>query len=327
VAAEASMTGGEVETASLRELWNQVPPHERRESERSRFLARALPYLLFLPAALVVLAVSAYPIIYGAQTSFQRYELLHKTNVGLENYKSLFSDSAFWSSLKTTCIYAGFGVGIELVLGLLLALMVYRSSGFARKLRVVYILPMVVAPIVVGIVWRLLYASQVGAVSKVGEFFGFSNVALLSHTATALPAVIAVDVWEWTPFMFLIILAGLQGLPSEPLEAAQVDGASRVRTFFTVTLPMLRPILGVALLIRLIDAFTTFDQIFVLTRGGPGTVTQLLSIYSYNTAFKFSQFGYAAAMVILQLILLLLIATAIIAYIRRDARAQGRSAV
>lgn len=148
---------------------------------------------------------------------------------------------------------------------------------------------------------------------------GLGDLAVLSDPATALPALVLVDVWEWMPFMFLVVLAGLQGLPSEPLEAAQMDGAGPARRFWTITLPLLRPLIGVALLIRTIDALTTFDQIFVLTRGGPGNSTEVLSLYAYNTAFKFSQMGYAAAMIVAVVAVLAVSAAAASAMLRRTA--------
>jgi multiple sugar transport system permease protein len=142
---------------------------------------------------------------------------------------------------------------------------------------------------------------------------------VLANPGSAFLGVVAVDVWEWTPLLFLIILAGLQSLPQEPLEAARVDGAGPIRVFFDHTLPLLRPVLMVAVVLRLIDAVGTFDQIFVLTKGGPGTATQLISTYSYNTAFLFTQYGRALAMVVALLFLVLLLTVAAIRFMRTAA--------
>ena len=155
---------------------------------------------------------------------------------------------------------------------------------------------MVITPVVVAIVFRLIYASDAGMLTAFSEALGGQPVQILGQPSRPSSALVALDVWEWTPLMFLILLAGLQSLPVEPFEAARVDGAGAWRTFVDHTLPMLRPVLAVAIVLRTIDAFGTFDQVFVLTRGGPGQSTLLLSIFGYDTAFKFQQTGYAAAL-------------------------------
>jgi multiple sugar transport system permease protein len=176
---------------------------------------------------------------------------------------------------------------------------------------------MTIAPVVVGVIWRLMYASDIGIVNPIFEAFGLPAPNVLAHPTSAFIGVVAVDVWEWTPLMFLIILAGLQSIPQEPIEAAKVDGAGPVRVFFDHTLPLLMPVLMVAVVLRTIDAIGTFDQIYVLTKGGPGTSTQLISTYAYNTAFLFTQYGRAMAMVVSLLVLTLLLMIVAIRYMRR----------
>jgi multiple sugar transport system permease protein len=192
---------------------------------------------------------------------------------------------------------------IEFVLGLALALLLKDEFPFQGVVRSSLIIPMVIAPIVVGIIWRLLYNADVGLFSFVVEALTGKSLSVLSSTTLALPALILVDVWEWTPFMFLILLAGIQSLPQEPFEAARVDGAGPWNVFVNLTLPMLRPVIAVAILIRALDAFTVFDQVFVLTQGGPGTATEVATLMIYKTAFRFSQFGYGAAMAVAVLVL------------------------
>jgi multiple sugar transport system permease protein len=170
-----------------------------------------------------------------------------------------------------------------------------------------------------------MYASDIGIVNPLASSLGLGNPDVLAHEGTAFFAVVAVDVWEWTPLLFLIILAGLQSLPQEPLEAARVDGAGPVRTFFDHTLPLLLPVLLVAVVLRVIDAIGTFDQIYVLTKGGPGTATQLISIYAYNTAFLFTQYGQAAAMLV-ALLAFLIILMVFAVRITRRAAARGAAA-
>ena len=219
----------------------------------------------------------------------------------------------------TTAKYVGFAVAIETLLGLGLALLVSREMRFGGLVRVGLILPMTIAPVVVGVIWRLLYASDIGVVNPIFQALGLGTPNVLAHETSAFVGVVIVDIWEWTPLLFLIILAGLQSLPQEPLEAAEVDGAGPVRVFFDHTLPLLRPVLMVAVVLRLIDAIGTFDQIFVLTKGGPGTATQLISTYAYNTAFQFTQYGRAMAMVVALLVLVLALTIVAIRSMRRAA--------
>jgi multiple sugar transport system permease protein len=167
-----------------------------------------------------------------------------------------------------------------------------------------------VTPVVVGIVFRLIYASDVGLLSALAQGVGLSPPEILGQETPAFLGLVLLDVWEWTPLMFLILLAGIQSLPVEPFEAARVDGAGAWRTFLDHTLPMLKPVLLVAIVLRTIDALTTFDQVYVLTHGGPGTATQLVSIYGYDTFFRFQQFGYAAAMLLM--VALVVIAASIV---------------
>jgi multiple sugar transport system permease protein len=196
---------------------------------------------------------------------------------------------------------------------------VARELRFAGPIRVGLILPMTIAPVVVGVIWRLIYASDIGVANPLFAFFGLTEPDVLAHGTSAFLGLVVVDIWEWTPLIFLILLAGIQGLPQEALEAARVDGAGKVQVFFHHMLPLLRPVLLVAIVLRTIDAIGTFDQIFVLTRGGPGTSTQLISIYGYNTAFRFSQFGYAAAMLLMLLAFMLVLMIVAIRLMRRAA--------
>jgi multiple sugar transport system permease protein len=231
----------------------------------------------------------------------------------------VFGDNTFWTAIWTTARYVGFAVAIETLLGLGLALLVVEQLRFSRFLRVSLLLPMTIAPVVVGVIWRLMYASDIGVVNPLFHSLGLGTPNVLAHPSSAFIGVVAVDVWEWTPLLFLIILAGLQSLPQEPIEAAKVDGAGPARVFFDHTLPLLMPVLMVAVVLRLIDAIGTFDQIYVLTRGGPGVSTQLISTYAYNTAFLFTQYGRAMAMVVALLVMTLVLTVVAIRYMRRAA--------
>lgn len=284
-------------------------------------LERALPYLLLAPALLLILVVIVYPIGYGVRQSFLGFRFGHPVaDVGFDNYRQLFSDPYFGQALWVTLKFVLIAVPIETVLGLALALLVAKELPFTRVARLVLIVPMIVTPIVVGIVFRLIYASDVGLLSTLShDLFGAGPVFVLDKGWSAFLGLVGLDVWEWTPLMFLILLAGIQSLPVEPFEAARVDGAGAWRTFLDHTLPMLRGALAVAVALRTIDAFTTFDQVFVLTKGGPGTSTQLISIYGYNTSFKFTEFGYGTAMLLTVALVVLAFAALTVRLIRRRA--------
>jgi multiple sugar transport system permease protein len=293
-------------------------PRSRRRELRARVAAS--PYLLLAPAVFLLLAVAAYPLIYGIRSSFDRYRYGRVVgHAGTDNYNAILHDPVFWQAMGTTAKYVLFAVAIETLLGLGLAMLVAREMRFGGMIRLGLIVPMTIAPVVVGVIWRLMYASDIGVVNPLFSLFGLAEPNVLAHEQSAFIGVVLVDVWEWTPLLFLILLAGLQSLPQEPLEAARVDGAGSLRLFFDHTLPLLRPVLMVAVIIRLIDAIGTFDQIYVLTKGGPGTATQLISTYAYNTAFQFNQYGRAMAMVIALLVLVLLLVIVAIRMMRRAA--------
>jgi multiple sugar transport system permease protein len=295
------------------------PPRGARLAERWARV-RSSPYLLLLPAAAALAAVAVYPLIYGIKSSFERYRFGRDLgSAGLDNYRVVLHDDVFWTAVGTTARYVFFAVVIETLLGLGLALIVSRELHFGGFLRVGLILPMTIAPVVVGVIWRLMYASDIGIVNPVFSWLGLNEPNVLANPTSAFIGVVAVDIWEWTPLLFLIILAGLQSIPQEPIEAARIDGAGSVRTFFDHTLPLLMPVLLVAVVLRTIDAVGTFDQIYVLTKGGPGTSTQLISTYAYNTAFLFTQYGRAMAMMVMLLAFLLILMITAIKLMRRAA--------
>ncbi|HEV7640134.1 MAG TPA: sugar ABC transporter permease [Gaiellaceae bacterium] len=293
-----------------------------RGRQQGAGLDRFLPYLLLAPAVLLVVAVVVYPLISGIQesTRFYRYGRV-LSNVGFSQYRQAWNDPLFTGAVWTTIKFVTAAVAVETLIGLGLALLCVHELRFIRAMRVVLIVPMVVTPVVVGIVFRLIYASDVGLLSSTSHLVGGGSIGILDSESRAFWGLVALDVWEWTPLIFLILLAGLQSLPSEPFEAARVDGAGVWRTFRDHTLPMLMPVLAVAIVLRTIDAFTTFDQVYVLTHGGPGTSTELISLYGYDTFFKFQQFGYAAAMLLMVALVILAFAFLAVRLMRRQATA------
>jgi multiple sugar transport system permease protein len=287
---------------------------------RGSGLDRALPYLMLAPTVFLVLAVVVYPLIDGLRSSTGFYRFGRQVrSVGLDNYANAFGDQRFVDAIVVTFRFVVLAVTVETVLGLALALLCAREARFIRRIRTTLILPMIVTPVVVGIVFRLIYASDVGLFASLATSVGLDPPEILSNGTNAFLGLVLLDVWEWTPLLFLILLAGIQSLPVEPFEAARVDGATGWRTFVDHTLPLLRPTILVAVSLRAIDALTTFDQVYVLTRGGPGTSTQLISIYGYQTFFQFQQVGYAAAMMFMVALVVLVVAGFAVALMRRRA--------
>ena len=298
-----------------------MTPSTARRTLRGSGLDRALPYLMLGPTLFLVLGVIVYPLIDGlrSSTGFFRFGRLVRS-VGLDNYRQAFADPAFIEALFTTARFVVLAVTIETVLGLALALLCAREVRFIQRIRTTLILPMIVTPVVVGIVFRLIYASDVGLLASFAHALGIDPPQILSNGTGAFWGLVFLDVWEWTPLLFLILLAGIQSMPVEPFEAARVDGAGAWRTFVDHTLPLLRPTILVAVTLRAIDALTTFDQVYVLTRGGPGTSTQLISIYGYQTFFQFQQTGYAAAMLFMVALVVLVGAGFAVGLMRRRGR-------
>jgi multiple sugar transport system permease protein len=272
-------------------------PKLKRLSNAASRRAFLFPLLLLAPALFVLLSLSIYPLIYSISVSFQT-ETAGGIEWGLKNFTRLLSDNFFLTALLHTLVFAVSALILEFSIGLALALLLngqIRGRGFFRAALLV---PMMLPTVVVGVVWRLMLNSNFGAINGTLKRFGLNTEAL---TWTASPrlaflSVIAVDVWQWTPFVFLVLLAGLQAIPQEPYEAALIDGSNRWQTFRHVTLPLLKPAILIALLLRTMDLLRVFDQIFILTEGGPGFATETISLYIYRTAFRFFDFGYAAAM-------------------------------
>lgn len=302
-------------------MTSDAPQVGKPAGDLRRAVSAGFPYLLIAPALLFMASISVYPLFYGARASLSHYKYGRELGLtGLENYRVVLGDHVFWDSIFVTMKFVLLAVTLETILGVGLAVLLSRDLRFAGVIRTGLIIPMTVAPVVVGIVWRLIYASDVGVVNPLFGLLQLRAPDVLSHATSAFLGLVAVDVWEWTPLIMLIVLAGLNGLPRDPIEGARVDGASETRIFFDHTLPLVRPVLLVAIVLRTIDAIGTFDQVFVLTKGGPGTSTQLIAIYGYNTAFRFSQYGQASAMMLIVLLGMSVLLVAAIRAIRGASR-------
>jgi len=291
----------------------------QKKRSRRRWRGSSLAYVLIAPTVAVLLALSVYPLIYAIKVAFQsgNGESAHWT---LEHFTRLVSDRFFLAALWHTLLYATVALTFEFLLGLGLALLVDRPLRGRGLFRALLLVPMMLPPVVVGVVWRLMLNPDFGAINGTLRSVGFTTDALTwtASPALAMLSVIAVDVWQWTPFIFLVLLAGLQAIPQEPYEAARLDGSSAWQTFRFITLPLLKPAMLIALLLRTMDLLRVFDQIFILTEGGPGFATETVSLYIYRAAFRFFDFGYAAAMSFILLIITNLISAGYIRLLQRQ---------
>jgi multiple sugar transport system permease protein len=262
---------------------------------------RIPPGLIWVaPAVTVLAALSLYPLLYLIKVS-----LTDAHGFTLAHYTRLFQDRLFTTAAAQTLLYALTALTLEFFLGLALALLVDSLAHGRAFVRVTLLAPMLLPPVVAAVIWRLIYNPEFGVLNGMLRQLGIStaNLTWTSGRTSAMLSVILVDVWQWTPFMFLLLTAGLQAIPAEPLEAARVDGAGYWRRLVDVILPLLKPTILLALLLRSMDLLRIFDQIFILTQGGPGSATETVSLYIYRTAFRFSNFGYAAAMSFVGLII------------------------
>jgi multiple sugar transport system permease protein len=252
-----------------------------------------------LPAVLFILAISIYPLLNSLYLTFNQWSLTSGVPprfVWLKNYRTLILDNRFWSSLKTTALFTAGVVSAEMLIGLLLALSASRNTRFRQVCRSVILIPMMITPVVLGLIWKYMFNSDNGIINYLLHFLRIEGPVWLGEPKPALPAVLIVDIWQWTPFVFLLLISGLGSLPQEVYEAARVDGASQTQIFRFITVPLLMPFMLVALLIRFIDSFKIFDTIFVMTRGGPANATETLSIYTYKVGLNFFNMGYAATL-------------------------------
>jgi len=287
-------------------------------------LNKLAPYMFMAPAAAILAVALIWPLLYSVWLSFHEWKLGMPIDAaefnGLENYRILLSDPDTIVSLQVTLIFAAAVVILEVVLGVSLALMLDRSIRGMSALRTVFIMPMMIAPIVVGLMWRYLYDQQFGPLAQLFRAFGYDSPQWLTSPSMALPSVIIADVWQWTPFIFILALAALQGLPRSVIEAARVDGASAWQTVFQVKLPLILPVIIVAALLRLIDAFKVLEVIYIMTGGGPGLATEIMSMRIYKTAFEFQQLGRASALSNLLLLVVAIISAALVVFNKMRAR-------
>jgi multiple sugar transport system permease protein len=291
---------------------------------KAQNLNRMTPYVFMAPAAIIMGLALLYPLAYMIYGSFRAWDPSQNISetefVGLKNYITLFFDPAFRESLSVTLTFAFAVVTAELAIGVGLALLLDRNIRGMSVLRTLFILPMMIAPVVVGLMWRYMYHPTVGTINKTLKSMGFESVDWLGQHA--LLSVIIADIWQWTPFIFILSLAALQSLPRSALEAAKIDGATGWQQIRYIKLPLMMPVLIVTGLLRLIDAFKVLEVILVMTEGGPGLSTEIIALRISRTATEFRELGVAAAMSNYLLLLLLILTLGMFAITRlQEARA------
>lgn len=275
---------------------------------------RVFKYLLVTPAVFVILLIGLYPLIKLALTSFQNITMFDEdySYNGFIHFARLFEDVRLWESLLHTIVFTAVALPIELILGYLLAVLFLERIPFKQTFVAVILLPTVISPIVAGATWRLMFDQRFGPINRVIAWFAGGEVRLLWTVDPLLvwPAILVAEVWQWTPFMFLILLAALSNVDKEQLEAAQIDGASWWITLRKIVLPAIMPVMFIAVLIRALDLFRVFDVIWTMTQGGPGTRTETITIYAYQMAFREFEISYSAAIAFLVIVMLTILVVA-----------------
>lgn len=269
--------------------------------KRSRISRKALPYLLSLPALLMCIGI-LIPFFTAVYYSLLRYRLnlpALKGFIWFQNYISFFTDPKFWNTLEISLIYAALTVVVELLLGLGIAMLLQKRSRLNNFISIILLLPLMTAPALAALMWKLMTNPNFGILSYLVGLMGFPDMKWGSDPATALFTVTLVDVWVYTPFMMILLLAGLRSLPPAPFEAAALDGVPRSFVFFRITLPMLMPYILTATLFRLLDSIQQFDIIYAMTQGGPGDSLLVFQVQAYLDFFQATNVGRSAALMII----------------------------
>jgi multiple sugar transport system permease protein len=275
---------------------------------------RPISYWPFvIPAMIVVLAVIIFPWVYTIWMSLHEWKVgTQPAFVGFANYLRLPSDARFVESVWHTLVYTTLSVALPLILGTLAAVIFNTKFPLRGFFRGLFILPMMATPVAIALVWTMMFHPQLGILNSLLSLVGLPPSLWVFHPSTAIPALVLVETWQWTPLVMLIVLGGLSAIPTEPYESAQIDGATPWQTFRHISLPMIMPFLFIAAMIRMIDAVKSFDIIFAITQGGPGSATETINLYLYSVAFVYYDVGYASAIVVVFFALIVALAGALL---------------
>lgn len=303
---------------------SQSPSQPATPAQKKKARKDRTGMYFLLPAAIWVLAFTIFPVLYTLFTSFWSFRFGKRNQfIGLDNFQRLFTDSNLHQSLVTTLTFVAVTVTVEMLLGFALALLLNQEMRGKNILRAIMILPLFATPVAMGFLGITLFYEINGPINEFIRFLGGEGIPWLSSPQWAPVAVMILDIWQWTPFVFLVTLAALQGLPGDLYEAADVDGASWWAAFRGITMPLMAPVLWLILLLRLVEAFKVFDIPSSLTLGGPGRATEVYSLFTYRTALRFFDHGYASAQGILLLFIVMLMVTLLFGRIRELYEAEG----
>jgi multiple sugar transport system permease protein len=269
---------------------------------QTAWLDRNMKWVFTLPAVIFVVVMMAFPIFYTVRLSFFEWSMSAVTPpewVGLNNYKFLLSEPRFWHSVTATFYFTGLALFLETFLGVAIALVLFRDFRGKNIAKTLFLMPMVATPVAMGLVWLLIYEPTIGAANMMLRLVGLTPLDWLGNVNQAIPSLVLIDVWQWTPMISLIVMAGLSTLPHDPYESADVDGATGWQKLIYITLPLLRPTIMVAMMLRLIDVLKTFDIIYATTQGGPGNASETLNIYTYMQGFQFFNLGMASSLLVI----------------------------
>ncbi len=277
----------------------------------------------FLTPTLVFLGITALlPLLYSLYLSFFRMKLNLPNQtpqfVGFENYARMLTDQLLHTSTWNTILFAVISVALETVLGLMVAMVICSDKRWARIVTSIFMIPMIMAPVAIGTLWRMMLDSSTGVINYLLSFLGIPSINWLSNPTSAMIAVMLVNVWQLTPWVTVICAAGLKALPSDCLQAGLMDGATSGQIFRHIVIPLIKPVLVVVLMIRFIDAFKVFDTVYVMTNGGPGSATEMLPNYIYKQGLKFFDAGYAAALAIVFVLTMTLCTTLFLRWRKRE---------
>jgi len=281
---------------------------------KSGFVERNLKILFPLPAVTFVVVMMLFPVIYTLFLSFTNWNLtsgMPLKFVWLKSYARVLTEPRFLSALGRTFSFTLLAVAVETLLGLALALLLNREFKGKSAMKLILLLPLVATPVAIGIVWNLFFDPTIGFMNYMLTILGLPTSEWVSNTETVIPSLALVDIWQWTPMITLIVLAGLAGLSQEPYESARVDGANAYQTFTQITLPMIAPTLLTAMILRSIDALKTFDIIYAMTGGGPGYASETLNVMAFKYSFEYFRMGQSSVILIFLFLLVLLLSMAI----------------
>jgi len=259
-------------------------------------------YIFLIPSLILIAVLVLYPVFETIRLSFFNYRIqtmaLGETFIGLDNFKHILSDSEFFTSLKFTLVFTVVAVSLETIIGMLFALIMNQKIPGQGIIRTAVLVPWAIPTIISGLMWKFMYSQQYGVINYILKTLKIitKDLPWLSDAQLAVVATIIADVWKTTPYMSLLILSGLQTIPPQMYEAAAIDGASRIQRFFHITIPLIKPVLAVAILFRTLATFRIYALISVLTSGGPANATQSLSLYTIKTYFNYGNLGYGAAL-------------------------------